>query len=68
MGNKPFLDKRDFKKGGHYVGYRNELSEGLNKDIIYKDDKRTLKDNWTPDEIDARTEILVKEILEIFAW
>ena len=61
MGNKPFLDKRDLQKNGKNIGYKNELSEGLNKDIINKD-------NWTPDEIDARTEILVKKILEIFAW
>ena len=61
MGNKPFIKKRDLTKKEKNIGYKNELSEGLNKDIINKN-------NWTPDEIDARTEILVKKILEIFAW
>ena len=61
MGNKPFLEKRDLQKDGKNIGYKNELSEGLNQEIIDKD-------NWTPDEIDARTEILVEEILKIFAW
>ena len=61
MGNKPFAEKRDLTKDDKNIGYKNELSEGLNKEIINKD-------NWTPDEIDARTKNLVEEILKIFAW
>lgn len=62
MGNKPFLEKRDLTKDEKNIGYKVAvLRDGLNKDIINKD-------NWTPDEIDARTKILVDEILKIFAW
>ena len=61
MGNKPFIEKLNLTKGGKNIGYKNELAEGLNKEII---DKAA----WTPDEIDARTEILIENILNIFKW
>ena len=64
LGNKSFDDKKNNvkDKGGKSIGYRfTRLHDGLDKYIC---DQKI----WTPDEIDARTEILVKKILEIFAW
>ena len=61
MGNKPFIEKLNLIKDGKNIGYKNELVEGLNKEII---DKNT----WTPDEIDARTEILIEKISDHFKW
>lgn len=61
LGNKSFIEKRDLTKDDKNIGYKNELYDGLNKGIVNKD-------NWTPDEIDARTKKLVEEILKIFVW
>ena len=58
LSNKSFEDKRDRKdNSGKYIGYRNGLN--LNADICDKDE-------WTVDIIKARTDSMVKEILEMF--
>lgn len=58
LSNKRFEDKRDRKdNSGKYIGYRNGLN--LNADICDKDE-------WTVDIIKARTDSMVKEILEMF--
>lgn len=69
MGNKPFLDKLNLTKDKHNIGYNNELatSDGLNKYIVY-DQKGVERTEWTPDEIESRTQNLVDKILEIFKW
>lgn len=58
LSNKSFEDKRDRKdNSGKYIGYRNGLN--LNADVCDKDE-------WTIDIIKARTDSMVKEILEMF--
>ena len=58
LSNKSFEDKRDRKdNSGKYIGYRNGLN--LNADVCDKDE-------WTVEIIKARTDSMVKEILEMF--
>lgn len=58
LSNFSFEKKRDRKdSGGHYVGYKNGLY--LNKKL--KD-----KSSWTIEDIQDRTDELVKETLELF--
>ncbi len=58
LSDKPFKDKRDAEdKSGKYIGYKNGL--GLNEDL--KDEE-----TWTVEKIEARTDKLVKQILELF--
>lgn len=64
LSNKSFVEKRDAKdKDGNSIGYKGLLSldGGLNSYIA-------TQETWTPTQIDERTELLIKEILEIFAW
>ena len=59
LSNKPFQEKKDHKdNNGRYNGYRNGLN--LNEDVCDKD-------KWTVDIIKARTDRMVKEIMEMFA-
>lgn len=59
LSNKAFPDKRDRKnQNGQFIGYRNGLS--LNEDVVCRDD-------WTVDAIKARTNRMVKEIIQMFA-
>lgn len=71
MGNKPFLEKLNLTKDKHNIGYNNELatSDGLNEYIVYEQ-KGVERTEWTPDEIESRTQFLVDKILdlEIFKW
>ena len=58
LSNKSFEEKRDRKDStGKYIGYKNGLN--LNADICNKDE-------WTVDIIMARTDSMVKTILEMF--
>ena len=58
LSNKAFSEKKERKdSNGNYIGYRNGLS--LNDDVCDKD-------SWTIDIIKARTEKMVKEIMEMF--
>ena len=64
LSNKSFVEKRDAKdKDGKSIGYKDSLSldGGLNSYIA-------TQKTWTPTQIEARTELLIKEILKIFAW
>ena len=64
LSNKSFVEKRDAKdKDGNSIGYKGLLSldGGLNSYIA-------AQETWTPTQIEERTELLIKEILEIFAW
>ena len=65
LSNLGFLDKRDLTdKKNISIGYKDFLSlneNGLNSYIV-------AQDVWTPEQINERTELLIKEILEIFAW
>ena len=69
MGNKPFIEKLHLTKDKHNIGYNNELatSDGLNEYIVYEQ-KGVERTEWTPDEIESRTQVLVDKILEIFKW
>lgn len=59
LSNKSYQDKRDRKNAeGKYVGYKNGLQ--INEDL--KDE-----DTWTVEKIEARTEKLVKNALELFS-
>lgn len=61
LSNKSFLEKRDLRDEKKvYIGYNDFLSHngGLNSYVAQQD-------NWTPKQIDERTDLLVKEI---FAW
>lgn len=61
LGNMSFKEKRDRrerKSDGSYVGYRNGLN--LNEDLVGTD-------TWTKEQIDDRTEKLVKLALEAFS-
>ena len=59
LSNKPFHEKKERKdNNGHYIGYRNGLN--LNEDVCDKD-------KWTVEIIQARTNRMVKEIMEMFA-
>ena len=58
LSNKIFEDKRDRKdNSGKPIGYRNGLN--LNADVATKHE-------WTIDIIKARTDSMVKQILEMF--
>jgi uncharacterized protein with ParB-like and HNH nuclease domain len=58
LGNKSFKEKKERKdNNGNPIGYLNGLN--LNSDLVDKD-------KWTVDLIKARTDKLVKEILEMF--
>ena len=63
MKNLSFVKKRDLTdKKNIFIGYKDSpLKEGLNSYIV-------AQDVWTPKQINERTELLIKEILEIFAW
>jgi len=58
LSNFPFEKKRDRQKDGLYVGYKNGLE--INKEIAQKD-------NWTIQDIVARTETLAAELLKIYS-
>lgn len=57
LSNKSFNEKKELQENGKFVGFRNTLN--LNDDV--RD-----KDKWTVEAIKARTERMIKEILEIF--
>lgn len=58
LGNKAFEEKRDRKDSdGREIGYRNGLN--LNADVVSEQE-------WTIDRIKARTDRMVKQILELF--
>jgi hypothetical protein len=58
LGTRSFTEKMDRKdKDGHDVGYRNHLY--LNEYVVKCP-------NWTVDQIEERTEILVEEVLKLF--
>ncbi len=59
LSNMSFEDKRDRKKDGKDIGYRNGLY--LNQDVVSED-------RWTVDRITARTDKLVKTLLEMYSW
>lgn len=60
LSNMPFIEKRDRKdSNGSNVGYRNGLN--LNDDLVSVD-------SWTKEQIEARTEKLVKLALQAFTF
>ena len=60
LSNMPFVEKRDRKdSNGANVGYRNGLN--LNDDLVSVD-------SWTKEQIEARTEKLVKLALKAFTF
>lgn len=61
LGNKSFEEKRDRKEKSkeRYVGYRNGLE--INRPIAEKS-------AWTVSDIKERTEQLVKEVMDMFAF
>lgn len=60
LSNMPFVEKRDRKdSNGANVGYRNGLN--LNDDLVSVD-------SWTKEQIEARTEKLVKLALQAFTF
>lgn len=60
LSNMPFIEKRDRKdSNGANVGYRNGLN--LNEDLVSVD-------SWTKEQIEARTEKLVKLALKAFTF
>jgi len=59
LGNKGFEYKRDRKDdNGNYIGYKNKLK--LNRDLENINE-------WTVENIEKRTEKLVKEIMDMFS-
>ena len=59
LSNKSFQEKKERKdSSGHFIGYRNGLN--LNQDVCDKDE-------WTVNNILARSDRMVKEIMEMFA-
>lgn len=59
LSNMDFIRKRDRTADGKYIGYKNGLE--INTDIAKKE-------AWTVEDITARTEKLVKEVLALFAF
>lgn len=60
LSNLPFLEKKELKdKLGNPIGYLNGLH--LNESL-------KIEDNWTVDKITTRTDILVKEALNLFKF
>ena len=61
LSNKSFIEKRDrqSKDGKRFIGYKNGLE--INKELA-------LKDSWTVEDIKARTENLVDEIVKMYAF
>ena len=63
LSNKPFTEKIKLKDAaGNSIGLV-QLSEngGLNSYVVAQDD-------WTPENINTRTNFLIEEILKIFEW
>ena len=59
LSNRSFADKRDLKdKAGRWVGYRNGLC--LNEELA-------AASGWSAAQIDARTERMAQQVLEMFA-
>lgn len=59
LGNKSFKDKRDRKDAqGRSVGYKNGLK--LNADLAEAD-------SWSVEQIEARSDLLVGQVMSIFA-
>ena len=60
LSNYSFCQKRDrTNKEGKYIGYKNGLE--VNRELAEKD-------SWTVDDIIERTDRLVKEVVEMFAF
>lgn len=57
LSNLSFEDKRDRKKNGLYIGYKNKL--GINKEL-------SKKKKWTIKDIDERTETFVEQLLAMY--
>ena len=58
LGNKIFFDKKIAPKGGYDDDI---LAKGLNAYICQQTD-------WREKQIEERTNLLIKKILEIFNW
>ena len=59
LGNKAFNEKKERKdSNGQFIGYRNGLN--LNDDVCDKD-------KWTVENIENRTDRMVKEIMKMFS-
>lgn len=65
MSDHSFKFKRDFKENGSYVG----LATGLfiNNSITKEKENIAQKESWTPQDIQRRTQILSKLIIEDFS-
>ena len=63
LGQLPFIEKRDKKANGMYIGLKLPLY--LNESIKNSSDWDK-QINWTPEDIDRRTSILVDAIVELF--
>ena len=61
LSNKSFEEKRDRKSkdGKRFIGYKNGLD--INKEIAEKD-------SWTIEDIKARTEAIVTELLKVYSF
>lgn len=60
LGNRPFIEKVNYKdRKGNYIGYKNGLN--INDDLIDLDE-------WTIQNIEERTDKLVKECMDLFRW
>lgn len=65
MSDKSFIEKRDYKASeskNNYTGLRTALF--INQSIAEEGVDITMKDKWTIDDIDRRTKILAKIIIE----
>lgn len=59
LSNMPFVEKRNRKKDGKYIGYKNGLY--LNSDVVNEDE-------WTIEKITKRTDKIVEILLDLFKW
>jgi uncharacterized protein with ParB-like and HNH nuclease domain len=66
LGQKSFVEKRDKKDKGNYVGFKLPLQ--LNESIadIQKNENIDSKISWTIDDINRRTEYLANEIIRFY--
>ena len=58
LSNSSFIDKRDRKKDDKYIGYKNGL--GINEELA-------LKNTWTINDIQNRTDMLVEVLMDMYS-
>ncbi|MCG3402122.1 HNH endonuclease family protein [Staphylococcus massiliensis] len=68
MSAKAFEDKRDYRdpKTNEETGLKTRLY--LNDSIVSEDESIDDKNTWTIEDIDRRSKLLIKEVVDTYKW